>query len=393
MSTRKVFINAVSAKSGGAATYLGNLAHEFGQYSGNVDYTFLVPHDQLPSLPVGSKVRFLGAHGCSSSALRRLFFDQCTLRRALGREKIDLYLSHSDFGILFPPCRQIVMVRNGLFFSPFYVKTILPSKSKRFRLDFLLRRWLVCRSIMHADVVIVASESMLADVRRHVPNIERKAVVNYFGVPLDKFFPSSQPSRVPFPSGADTPVQMLYVSEYSDYKNLTTLLKAVLLLKQKGVNGFSLSTTADPSQSPHVEFTTRETDRALAAHPLVASAVHFTGAVPYDGIDALYRNSDIFVFPSLVESFGHPLIEAMASGLAVLASNIPICREICGPAAIYFEPLDPGDLAAKAQMLLTTASMRAQLGAIGRKRAETRFDWKDHVRRLLQIVENLGPPA
>jgi glycosyltransferase involved in cell wall biosynthesis len=80
----------------------------------------------------------------------------------------------------------------------------------------------------------------------------------------------------------------------------------------------------------------------------------------------------------------------MASGLPVLASDIPICREICGDAAVYFSPLDPKDLAEKILLLKNDPVLRRQLGQLGRKRAEAFFDWKDHVRRLLEIIERVG---
>jgi glycosyltransferase involved in cell wall biosynthesis len=142
----------------------------------------------------------------------------------------------------------------------------------------------------------------------------------------------------------------------------------------------------DPSQFPDVEINTREIDRSLASHPLVASSVKFTGSVLYDEIQKLYEEHDIFVFPSLAESFGHPLVEAMASGLPIIASDIPVCREICEDAAVYFSPLDPKDLADNIIMLKNNPELCTQLSQIGRKRAETHFNLEDHVRRLSGIV-------
>jgi glycosyltransferase involved in cell wall biosynthesis len=80
----------------------------------------------------------------------------------------------------------------------------------------------------------------------------------------------------------------------------------------------------------------------------------------------------------------------MATGLPIIASDIPVCREICGNAAEYFDPLDPQDLAGKIHVLQNNPDLRRQLGAIGRKRAETNFDWKDHVRRLMDIIERVA---
>jgi len=185
-------------------------------------------------------------------------------------------------------------------------------------------------------------------------------------------------------------MQLLYVSEYGDYKNLTTLLKALPLVRRQSVDNFHVVTTADPGQFPDVEIVTREEDKLLATHPLVAPLVKFTGSVPYEEISKLYLESDFFVFPSVAESFGHPLVEAMASGLPIVASDIPICREICGDAALYFNPFDPQDLAEKILVLLNNSNLRKQLSQIGRRRAEAQFDWKDHVSRLKDIIEQVA---
>src|SRR5262249_10925390 len=130
-----------------------------------------------------------------------------------------------------------------------------------------------------------------------------------------------------------------------------------------------------------------ELDKALACDRQVAPCVRFVGSVPYDRIQVLYRQSDLFIFPSLAESFGHPLVEAMASGLPIIASDIPVHREICDEAAVYFSALDPQDLADKILTLRGNAELRERLGGVGRARAEARFSWGSHVQRLVKILE------
>ena len=224
---------------------------------------------------------------------------------------------------------------------------------------------------------------MLDDVRRFIAVPDEKALVNYFGVPIKKFDVASrwQPGH---------PLQLLYISEYSDYKNLTTLLKALLILRQKGEDNLRLVSSGDPSQFPEVEISSRETDRALAGHPSVASHITFTGAIPYVEVARFYAESDIFVFPSLAESFGHPLVEAMAMGLPIVASDISICREICGESAVYFNPVEPAELAEQIVLLKQQPGLRRRFGQYGRKRAATQFNWNDHVRRFVEIMDSIA---
>jgi len=382
----RIAINAVSAKSGGALTYMLNLAKDLPDRDGGHQYSFYAPPEVSRDMrKIANSLMFRVTEVPERGMFSRLLWDQHALRSAIQSHAVDLLLSSSDFGMLFSPCPQILMMRNSLHFSRRYLEQVLPRKSRRFRAEFALRRWMIQRSAAAADLVMVASRSFYDEVRQFVDLPDDRIVVNPFGVLLGQFMP------VPH-SGGDSHgrCRLLYVSEYSDYKNLTTLLKAGLLLRERGRDDFCLVTTADPSQFPDVEISTREQDTELASHPLLAPCVRFTGSVRYEDIPKLYAQSDLFVFPSLAESFGHPLVEAMASGLPIIASDIPICREICGDAAVYFSPLDPSDLAEKIAALRKNPDLRRRLGQVGRKRAETHFDWKDHVRRLIEIIESVA---
>ena len=167
------------------------------------------------------------------------------------------------------------------------------------------------------------------------------------------------------------------------------MLKAFLILNINNTNNWFLITTVDPSQFPEQEFVSRQVDLSLIAHPEVSSSIKILQSVPYDKVERLYQESNIFVFPSLVESFGHPLVEAMASGLPVIASDIPIHREVCGDAAIYFDPLNENDLAEKINYLSSNLDVCQELISVAKKRVSMSFIWKSHVLNLVNIIESL----
>ena len=380
MST--IVINAVSAKSGGSATYIYNLLESLARFRPQMQF--------LVWLPPGADLANGTGNVClkytdvgRASLLRRFIWDQFTLRRILKTERASLLLSTADFGMLFPPCPQILMVRNGLFFSDYYNFQVLPQKPWRFRLQFRLRRRLIAWSVHFSDLVVTSTAAFLADVRRWIAIPDKKSALNPFGVPLQRFAAPAAEEK----NGARS-FRFLYVSEYSDYKNLTALLLATKLLCERGHSDFVVYSTADPLQYPHEIYKSREQDLELLADPAVAACVRL-GAVAYAEIVSLYQGSDVFIFPSLVESFGHPLVEAMASGLPVVASDTPLHREVCGEAALYFDQLDVGDLAGKMSLLWTDPELRAELGRIGRERALRHFDWDEHVRRQLHWMQLL----
>lgn len=285
------------------------------------------------------------------------------------------------------------MVRNSLFFSDLYASTFSLRQTWRRRLDRLMRRWLVLLSIRSSDAVVTASQSFLDEIQRFMNLASKRTMVNPFGVPLERFSPCTESGSLQNQAMLSRTLRLLHVSEYCDYKNLTVLLKAVRNLAQRECRDFSLVTTADPWQYPDDELVMREEDQFLAVHPQVAPFVKFSGPIPYGDVPKLYASADLFLFPSITESFGHPLVEAMATGLPVLASDIPVCREICGEVALYFNPFNAEDLADKILRLQNNPDLRLQMGEAGRKRAECYFDWKDHVRRLVELIEEVGADA
>ena len=92
--------------------------------------------------------------------------------------------------------------------------------------------------------------------------------------------------------------------------------------------------------------------------------------------------------PAYAESFAHPLIEAMSSGLPVVASDLPVHREICGDAAIYFPRFSPEALAEQILQLHRSTELRERLSQNGLRRARD-FSWSEHVEGLVSLAWEL----
>ena len=99
-----------------------------------------------------------------------------------------------------------------------------------------------------------------------------------------------------------------------------------------------------------------------------------TGRVDFDDLTRLYASADCFLFPSLLEGFGFPPLEAMASGTPVVCSNRPSLPEMVGEAALAFEPADHAGLAAAVCELLSSEQLAASHRALGLAQS-ARFDW------------------
>src|ERR1039458_9138578 len=120
----KVLMNAVSAKMGGAANYIRNIASELEKVAPKDDFIIVVPSNQAREIKrTASNIRFITTH--STGFLGRGWFDQVTLRRMLRNERVDVLYSTANLGMFSCPCPQVVLVRNSLYFSPLFLQHIL----------------------------------------------------------------------------------------------------------------------------------------------------------------------------------------------------------------------------------------------------------------------------
>jgi glycosyltransferase involved in cell wall biosynthesis len=114
------------------------------------------------------------------------------------------------------------------------------------------------------------------------------------------------------------------------------------------------------------------------------------GRRTYAQLPGSYHDHDIFVFPSVSETFGHPMVEAMSSGIPVLAADTAVNREICGSAALYFSPFSASSLAECVRRLDNNPSLRLQLVSEGRRRTVEKFTWDSYVDRLVALLHQVG---
>lgn len=116
-------------------------------------------------------------------------------------------------------------------------------------------------------------------------------------------------------------------------------------------------------------------DTRIFRHDESAEALLHVGYVSDAELKALYQHASCFIFPSFYEGFGIPPLEAMACGCPVIASTAQAVREVCGEAAIYFDPSSPRQLARRIRALFADSALQARLRAAGLCRAGT-FSWR-----------------
>jgi glycosyltransferase involved in cell wall biosynthesis len=178
----------------------------------------------------------------------------------------------------------------------------------------------------------------------------------------------------------EMPPYILNVSSLHAYKNVLRLIEAYAQLRRD--HGVSQRLRIIGNEA---EFTAKDIQH-LAAKLGVAGSIDFLGPIAHEELPDHYLSADLFVYPSLYETFGLPPLEAMAAGCPVVAANSSSIPEVVGDAAELVDPFDVGAIARGMMRVLTDAPRRAELIERGRIRAAT-FTWERASRQTLEILE------
>ena len=245
----------------------------------------------------------------------------------------------------------------------FYIKKVLP---------FLVRR---------LTLVLTVSESSKRDIVEFARVPEDRVLVTPLGVDRTAYYPRDRylaqagmankyKTRSPY---------ILYISRIEHPgKNHARLIRAFSRLKARtGVPHQLVLAGSDWIRAEEVH---READQSPFARDIV-----FTGFASGDDLPLLYAGAELFLFPSLYEGFGMPVLEAMACRAPVACSNLSSLPEVAGDAALLFDPYDEEDMASVMERILTDAVLRETLAEKGWKRAQG-YTWEATARQTLQTL-------
>jgi glycosyltransferase involved in cell wall biosynthesis len=223
------------------------------------------------------------------------------------------------------------------------------------------------RSVRLADAVIVNSNSLRAEIDQYLTVDPQKISLIYEAVDHDIFKPGDRDAARAHiaPYGVSRPF-VLFVSSLWRYKNCDGLLRAWRLIRHElgGRQLVILGAERDRRYSAELH--------ELAAELGIAEDVVFVGGVPNEETVQFYRAADLLVYPSFNETFGLPILEAMACGCPVVTSDLSSMPEIAGGAALLADPHDAGSIARSVLHAISSASPR--LRTEGLRRAQ-HFTW------------------
>jgi glycosyltransferase involved in cell wall biosynthesis len=179
----------------------------------------------------------------------------------------------------------------------------------------------------------------------------------------------------------------LHVGVMEKRKNLPALISAFHLLTQKGYDNVYLVLAGQGSGKINSEDFYNITNAVQELG--LQNKVILTGYLTDQQLSFVYRNAFAYVFPSLNEGFGLPLLEAFSFGLPVLASNSTSLPEVGGDAALYFDPSKPHDIADKMERLINDPSLRNELIQKGSRRLED-FSWENTGDTLVRLFKEIA---
>lgn len=283
------------------------------------------------------------------------------LRQAIKKEKADLW--HADYVSSFEALasarlgkRAIVTVHDSI---PFHY----PGNF----LDFTLYKNQLKKAIKQARFLVTVSETARKDLIQQTEVNPSKVVSIPNGIHVNDFEPQSKPAE-----------NEVYTIRYlgglgAPHKNVPMLLYMAQMLEQDKVD-FKLELGGYLPENHALRNLAKE---------LNLQNVHFPGFIPDAAKADFLASADLFVFPSLMEGFGFPPMEAMASGTAVLASNIPVFDELLGDAALLVDPKAEWFARGVKDMMKSTR-LAQEIAAKGREHIR-QFSWDQVAHQTLDL--------
>jgi len=247
-----------------------------------------------------------------------------------------------------------------------------PETVQRETLDNLARH--LPRALFAADALIAVSAATAADVSALLRVNDRRVHVIHEGV--DPVFAAA---ATPTPAGLPERF-VLFVSTLEPRKNVLGLLAGFAAAAAAGYPGHLVLVG-------RWGWRTETAQAALATSPARDRIVHLD-YLERSGLAAVMRRAEALVFPSWLEGFGLPLVEAMVCGVPVIASDCSSLPEVAGDAAIYVDPADSAALGRAILALTADPALKRRLGESGRARA-ARFRWEEAARATAGVLRRV----
>lgn len=369
-------LSVVPRETGGGETYLRELLHAIERSPAAAGHEVLVylSRNAMDLAEDGDIVRRREVDLDNRSRVRRLAYEHLRLGGQLRADGIDVVFAPGNALPLRLPCPSVLGVQSLHSF-------LVPEEMSAFRVHYFRR--VVPPSARRADRVLCVSEDIRRTLMDVVPDLDpTKVAVVYEGAPQD-IEPVTDPERIA-EACARQRVEpgrfVLFVSSLNPFKRPERAVEAVARLRAEDGEDWPLVLAGRASE----EHTARV--MAAARDAGVEDLVRIPGTVNRADLSALFSSARAMVYPSTVETFGLPPLEAMACRCPVVAARRTSIPEIVGDAALLIDPDDVGEFAASLRIALHDEARRATMIERGLARVG-RFTWADAATGTIRLIE------
>jgi glycosyltransferase involved in cell wall biosynthesis len=380
--------------SGGTGAYVYYLSHSLQKLGHNVH---VVARDQQDSEKTINGIQVHYVKGVGNALTRYWRFARSASKRIRELNKQNGFdIIHSNlplvpsFGVPKDSAKAIVCAVHSTWKGEAIVtkrdnpKELNPNEKSMLRFNFVLRSY-EKKLMKRSDALIAVSKYTVNELTELYGINKNKIYVIYNGVDIERFKPRSNRIELRRELGLDPDKKVvLFVGRLYHRKGLETLLKSVpLVLKEFSNVKFVISGTGFKQKE--------ESLRNLAKELDIEDHVTFLGYVPDNKLPLLYSASDIFVLPAIYENFPFAILEAQATGLPVISTNVGGISEflVDNENGFMIEPRDPTQLTQKVLTLLQDPKLAKEMGDRGRKLIEENFDWRLITSQVIALYHKL----
>lgn len=366
----KVVINALQYKpnSSGIGVMLRDLFGPYTRITGR-PCKVILPHDG-PEFPSGGETEFIRSPWEHRQGLRRMFFQTFRMGQRYCRDAV-LLTTDSKTPLFLPRnCKLIPLVTDLAVYR-------MPEVYQRSRVLWWRLQYRYIRR--RADVFLAISEFTKSEMTK-ILNIPPEKIFVVSCACSERMVRVKDPGQLALlREKYGLPEQfILFVGNTNPRKNLERTIQAFDLFKEQ---------THLPHQLVIAGEQGWKFDREKALKNIrYRDAVRFIGFVPDEDMPALYSAASLFLFPTLYEGFGIPVLEAQACGVSVVTSNGSSLPEVAGDGAVLADPYDAGSICEGMRQVLESPALVGELVEKGYFNVK-RFSWEASARRLNEIIE------
>ena len=364
---KRIGIDARLAYRRGVGTYTANLILSLSQVDKGNDYVIFNAPDLLKRQLSNDRFKFVEAPFKNAA-----YYEQVLLPKAAKAEGVQLLHYVDNSCSLFTDLPIVLTLHDAMYTRP--LKAVRMHPTFRQKLIYAYKKYVIPKSAWFAQKVVTVSTYSKEQIVRETKVDANKVTVTLEAVDQRLYKRTRRKQSGRF--------KILVHGAADDRKNLSNILKAAKLLVQEKKSFQMFIIGMDKTELSYTPYERQALE--LGLEPFVK----WMGNIPAEKLIHTYHDNDLLLYPSKLEGFGLPILEAFSCGIPVITSNTTSLPEVAGDAALLVNPEDPKDIAEALKKAMEKPTLRKQLVERGLKRVKL-FTWKKTAQETLTVYESI----